>query len=114
MLSAILCIPLASYDGDQVRCQGWSDAIRIVAASGRFDAPEVRCDAQDRANPNRWCDTGAGIASRDWLRAFLASGEVRVTCAGRDRYQRHLCRVTVNGRDVGDASVRAGHGRIVR
>lgn len=33
----------------------------------------------------------------------------KLHCNGTDRYKRSLCRVTVNGRDVGDQLVREGH-----
>lgn len=38
----------------------------------------------------------------------LWMGEGERCCSGYDRYERRLCRVTVNGQDVGDQLVAEG------
>ncbi|MES2903995.1 MAG: thermonuclease family protein [Pseudomonadota bacterium] len=76
--------------------------------AGPFDAPELR--GSPRCNG---CDHSAGIRARDRLRQLLARPAV-LHCRGVDRYQRRLCRVTIDGRDVGDQMVREGHGVIVQ
>lgn len=52
-----------------------------------------------------------GIAARDRLRVILKQ-PATLHCNGTDRYKRSLCRVTVNGRDVGDMFVREGRAAI--
>lgn len=102
MLEA-LCLALDKpMDGDTFwTCSGTK--VRLVALSGPIDAPELpgspRC---------KGCDSAPGYAARDRLRVILRQ-PAKLHCAGVDRYQRALCRVTVNGRDVGDMLVREGH-----
>lgn len=90
------------HDGDTFRtCSG--QKVRLVAQSGPMDAPELpgspRCHR---------CDPASGIAARDRLRVILRQ-PAKLHCNGTDRYKRALCRVTVNGKDVGDQMVREGH-----
>lgn len=100
---AALCLALDKpMDGDTFwTCDGVK--VRLVAASGPLDAPETRHSPRCRG-----CDPRPGEAARARLRALLAhGGEIR--CAGHDRYDRALCRVRVNGQDVGDQMIREGH-----
>lgn len=96
-----VCGIVSVHDGDTFRCDGMK--VRLVAASGPVDAPELpgspRCHR---------CDPAPGYAARDRLRAILRQS-AKLHCAGSDRYQRRLCRVTVGGVDVGDMLVREGH-----
>jgi endonuclease YncB( thermonuclease family) len=90
------------HDGDTFRtCSG--QRVRLVAQSGPMDAPELpgspRCHR---------CDPASGIAARDRLRVILRQ-PAKLHCNGTDRYKRALCRVTVNGKDVGDQLVREGY-----
>lgn len=102
MLEALaLCIS-SIHDGDTLTtCD--RTKVRLVAQSGPMDAPELpgspRC---------KGCDPRPGIAARDRLRVILRQ-PAKLHCAGVDRYQRALCRVTVNGRDVGDMLIGEGH-----
>lgn len=113
MLEALALCLASVHDGDSFRlCNG--TRIRLQAASGPFDAPEYPDSppCRDSRSATRVCDTGRANAARDYLAAMLRRGGV-LHCAGNDRYGRRLCRVTVDGVDVGDAMTRAGHGRIV-
>lgn len=100
LLLATLCLA-AVHDGDTFRtCDGMK--VRLVAASGPMDAPELV--GSPRYRPERLPDA---IKARDRLRALL-SQPAELHCAGVDKYRRSLCRVTVNGVDVGDQLVREG------
>lgn len=101
MLEALtLCIASVT-DGDSIRtCDG--TRVRLVAASGPIDAPEMA--GSPRCNR---CDPRLGIAARDRLRVILRRPAM-LHCDGQDRYGRALCRVTVNGRDVGDQMLAEG------
>jgi endonuclease YncB( thermonuclease family) len=101
MLEALALCVASIHDGDTLRtCDGTK--VRLVALSGPVDAPELpgspRC---------KGCDPRPGYAARDRLRVILRA-PAKLHCNGVDRYQRSLCRVTVNGRDVGDQLVREG------
>lgn len=101
MLEA-LCLALDKpMDGDTFwTCSGVK--IRLVAASGPIDAPEL--PGSPRCNH---CDPAKGYAARDRLRVILRQ-PAKLICSGQDRYRRSLCRVTVGGRDVGDMLVAEG------
>lgn len=101
MLEAIALCVASVHDGDTFRtCDGVK--VRLVAASGPVDAPELpgspRC---------KGCDPKPGYAARDRLKIILKQ-PAKLLCAGNDRYGRALCRVTVNGRDVGDMLISEG------
>ena len=113
MIEALALCLASIHDGDSFRlCDG--TRVRLTAASGPFDAPEYPDSppCRDSRSVTRVCDRVRADASRDWLAAILRQ-PATLHCVGTDRYGRRLCRVTVNGVDVGDAAVRAGHGRIV-
>lgn len=101
LLELLTCASIVVWDGDTLRCDGTK--VRLVAASGPMDAPELpgspRC---------HHCDPAPGIAARDRLRVILRQ-PAQLHCNGTDRYKRALCRITVNGRDVGDQMVREGY-----
>lgn len=98
MLELLACAAITWHDGDSGRACG--ERFRLVAQQGPIDAPELQCQ------PNRWCDDQLAIKARDYVRSL--SGMV-LHCRGYDRYGRALCRVTVNGRDLGDDLVRRGY-----
>ena len=90
-----LCIASVT-DGDTFRlCDG--DKVRLVAASGPIDAPETSY------RPGRWNDKALARQAQQRLKQLVEGGVL--DCDGSDRYQRRLCRVTVNGKDVGDQLV---------
>lgn len=95
------------HDGDSIRCG--AERIRIA----NIDAPELpgspKCEG--RRSPAADCDFAKGYRARDALRAFLATGPVKVQRLGFDRYNRVLARVTVDGRDAGEHLVRLGLAR---
>ncbi|WP_082395486.1 thermonuclease family protein [Sphingopyxis macrogoltabida] len=101
MLEALALCLGSVHDGDSLRlCDG--TRVRLVALSGPVDAPEL--PGSPRCNR---CDPRAGYAARDRLRVIL-SQPAKLHCTGSDKYGRRLCRVTVNGRDVGDQLVAEG------
>lgn len=91
------CGRLSVHDGDTFRCDAMK--VRLVALSGPIDAPELPSSPRCKG-----CDPVPGYAARDRLRIILKQ-PAQLLCKGEDRYQRRLCRVTVNGRDVGDILV---------
>lgn len=102
MLEALALCIASIHDGDTLTtCD--RTKVRLVAAQGPMDAPELpgspRC---------KGCDPRPSIAARDRLRVILRQ-PAKLHCAGSDRYGRALCRVTVNGRDVGDMLISEGH-----
>lgn len=97
---ALTCATILVHDGDTLRCDG--ALVRLVAAAGPVDAPEL--PGSPRCNH---CDPTPGYAARDRLRVILKR-PAKLHCAGVDRYQRRLCRVTVNGKVVGDQLVKEG------
>jgi micrococcal nuclease len=95
LTAASICIA-SVHDGDSIRlCDG--ERIRIA----NIDAPEMRGSSRCDKGRGGWCDYPLAIHSRDALREFLASGNVTITRLGKDRYDRTLAHVTVNGRDAG-------------
>ena len=110
---AALCLVVTVHDGDTIRCDG--EKVRLA----NIDAPELpgssRCTRPPRLALNPpWCDYTLGYRSRDALRAFLASGPVKIERRGKDRYGRTLARLSVNGRDAGDYLVGLGLARAWR
>lgn len=95
---ALSCV-LVVVDGDTLRCG--SERIRLLG----IDAPEM----PGHCRRGRRCVDGDPFASKAALTALTVSGTARIARRGRDRYGRTLARVRVNGVDVSDAQVRAGH-----
>ena len=83
-------------DGDTFQlCDGGK--VRLVAASGPIDAPETSY------RPGRWNDQALARQAQQRLEQLVEGGVL--DCDGYDRYERRLCRVTVDGKDVGDQLV---------
>lgn len=96
MLEALALCVASVTDGDTFRlCDG--DKVRLVAARGPIDAPELQL------RRGRWNDKPLAIKARQRLSELIVGGVLH--CNGSDQYKRRLCRVTVNGRDVGDQMV---------
>ena len=86
-------------DGDTFQlCDG--NKVRLVAESGPIDAPETSY------RPGRWNYQALAQQAKQRLGQLLEGGSLQ--CDGYDRYERRLCRVTVNGHDVGDQLVDEG------
>lgn len=93
-----LCVASVT-DGDTFQlCD--CDKIRLVAASGTIDAPETSY------RPRRWNVPTLAQQAEKRLEQLLGGGALQ--CEGYDRYERRLCRVTVDGRNVGDQLVAEG------
>lgn len=92
------------YDGDTVVLQldGAKERVRLLG----FDTPEIgeraRCPAEQ----------AAAKRARDRLRALVrAAGELRFCFEGRDRYERPLAVLLLDGRDVGPLLIGEGLAR---
>ena len=81
-------------------CVTDGDTIRMGLTRMRL----VAIDAPERNEPGF-------EAARDALIAILETGPLEVADRGRDRFGRRLVALTVNGQDVGDAMIAAGHAR---
>lgn len=88
------------YDGDTIAmsCNGRPE---VTARLQGFDTPETKepgCDAE----------LAHGALATDRLRVLVKSGEVTIRRVGRDKYNRPLIRLDVDGEDVGDILIREG------
>lgn len=100
---SLLCLAYV-HDGYTFHtCDGAK--VRLVAEAGPLDAPEVAGSPRCRREV---CDVLAGNAARDRFREILEQ-PAEMICIGQDKYRRALCRVRVNGVDVGDMLVAEGH-----
>ncbi len=96
--ASAICISRVT-DGDTFQlCDGGK--VRLVAASGPIDAPETSY------RPGRWNDQALAAKAKQRLAQLIDGGVL--DCNGLDRYDRRLCRVTVEGKDVGDQLVAEG------
>jgi micrococcal nuclease len=106
------------HDGDTFRCPNGRN-MRLA----RIDAPELASSpACGRRKIGVVCDQAAAIRSRDYLKRLLAAGRwsCRIVDASpryrgfqaQDRYGRPVVRCAVNGRDVGEAMIAAGHAKV--
>jgi micrococcal nuclease len=89
----ITCI----VDGDTF----WLEGVKIRPQG--FDTPEM-------GKPSCPRRAAGAIEARDALQRLLESGTVQVQPTGRS-YDRVLARVTVDGVDIGETMIAAGHAR---
>jgi endonuclease YncB( thermonuclease family) len=90
-------------DGDTVRafCPGRpGGAVRLTGV----DTPET-------FSPGCLGEWLKGMQATGWLIWGVATSEARLTLSGRDRYGRHLGRLTLDGRDAGDWLISRGLAR---
>ncbi len=87
-----------ALDGDSLQVAG--ERIRLFG----IDAPESRQQCRDA----RGLDYPCGRAATRAL-AALTGARVSCTLVTHDRYARDVATCTANGRDLGEAMVRAGH-----
>ena len=85
-------------DGDSLEVAG--ERIRLFG----IDAPEARQYCRDARGQDYSCGRAATRAL-----AGLTGARVSCTLVTHDRYERDVAICTANGRDLGDAMVRAGH-----
>jgi endonuclease YncB( thermonuclease family) len=85
-------------DGDSLEVAG--ERIRLFG----IDAPEAHQQCRDARGVPYACGRAATRAL-----AALAGARVSCTLVTHDRYERDVATCTANGRDLGDAMVRAGH-----
>ena len=88
-----------ALDGDSLEIAGMN--IRLAG----IDAPEARQECRDRAGESYPCGREAARA----LAASVAGRSVTCTALDHDRYDRDVAVCTVDGRDLGELMVRAGH-----
>lgn len=98
MLFLALACTLIAVDGDTLRCG--EERIRLIG----IDAPELPGHCQEE----RSCAPGDPMASRAAL-AAASRGTAEIDRQGRDRYNRVLARVRVNGVDLSCAQLAGGH-----
>ncbi|RDC59807.1 hypothetical protein HME9302_00028 [Alteripontixanthobacter maritimus] len=84
-------------DGDTV----WIDREKIRIAG--IDAPETRARCRREKQ--------LASAATHRLVALLNEGPIHIRRTGRDRFDRTLANLTVNGRDVGKLMVSGGYAR---
>lgn len=93
---------VAVLDGDTIRFEGVRYRLRAA------DAPET-------VEPHCPEEAAAGAAATDWLRAWIGEAH-SVEARGfgpdwvLDRYRRRLAYVLVDGQDLGERLIAAGHG----
>ncbi len=93
------------YDGDSVEliCGATRETARLLD----IDTPELqgRCPAE----------TAAARAAKEALTALVRRAvTIVVRTEGRDRYNRPLIRLTLDGQDAAAAMIAAGQGRVYR
>lgn len=86
-----------AVDGDSLRCNG--ERIRLLG----IDAPEFHCPR------NRNCVAGDPHASKAYLAALIDGRKLSIERVGKDRYNRTLAVVYVDGRNASCEMVRAKH-----
>jgi endonuclease YncB( thermonuclease family) len=96
-LFALACT-LMAVDGDTLRCG--QELIRLIG----IDAPELPGHCQE----GRDCAPGDPLESKRALEA-LSRGTPLIDRQGRDRYDRTLARVRVDGVDLSCAQLASGH-----
>jgi endonuclease YncB( thermonuclease family) len=88
-----------AVDGDSLDIAG--ERVRLMG----IDAPELHQTCRDAADDDYAC----GRAAAQALAGLIAGRSVTCTPLDHDRYDRDVVRCTVDGRDLGEAMVRAGH-----
>lgn len=84
-------------DGDTLNCNG--ERIRLIG----MDAPEMgRCPS------NRRCVKGDGQAAKRYLATLIRGRSLTIERIGRDRYDRTLALVYVDGLNLSCAMIAAG------
>ncbi len=82
------------HDGDSIHVTPPGKK-RVIIRLAAIDAPEIQ--------------QAHGIQSRDHLRRLIMSKQVTAKCNKLDKYQRHVCVVIHNGRDINLKMLEAGH-----
>jgi endonuclease YncB( thermonuclease family) len=88
-----------AVDGDSLDIAG--ERVRMLG----IDAPELHQTCTDAAGDDYPCGREAARA----LAAIVAGRTVTCTPLDHDRYDRDVVRCAADGRDLGEAMVRAGH-----
>jgi endonuclease YncB( thermonuclease family) len=86
-------------DGDSIEIAG--ERLRLFG----IDAPESRQECRDAARESYPCGRDAARA----LAAAIGGRAVACTAVEHDQYRREVAICRVDGRDLGEAMVRAGH-----
>ncbi len=90
------------YDGDSVEliCPDRTETARLIG----LDTPELKgaCAAETAA---------AGAAKAALTAAVRRAKRVEIGIEGRDRYDRPLVHLVLDGTDAADVMLKAGHGR---
>lgn len=104
---------MSPVDGCRVNYIVDGDTLDMTCpGEGAFRARLVGFDAPEVFSPGCASELAAGIAATHKLRTLLWSAdEVAFGLGGRDRYDRRLVRLTLDGRDVAETMVATGHAR---
>ena len=88
------------YDGDTIAmsCNGRPEVTARLQGFDTAETKEPGCDEE----------LAHGSLATDRLRQLVKSGEVAIRRLGRDKYNRPLIRLTVDGEDVADTLIREG------
>lgn len=88
------------YDGDTIAmvCDRRPEVTARLQGFDTAETKEPRCD-EERAH---------GALATDRLRQLIARGDIEIARVGRDRYNRPLIRLSVQGEDVGETLIREG------
>lgn len=88
------------YDGDTVALDCGGDD-EVTARLVGLDAPETKSPGCDE-------ELAHGALATDRLRSVIQRGEVTLRRLGRDKYNRVLIRLRVDGEDVADRLIQEG------
>jgi len=65
-------------------------------------------DTAETTNPGCAEELAHGALATDRLRQLVKRGEITITRKGRDKYNRPLIRLKIDGQDVADTMIREG------
>lgn len=94
----ILAGSILVIDGDTLMVG--RERVRVMGV----DTPEIQCQCEHECR-------GAIAAKKFVQDALLSAGTVSIEREGADKYRRTLARIYVNGRDLAELIIAAGHGR---
>lgn len=95
-----------AYDGDTITVAFDTCGLGFYQHNVRLlgiDCPEIRGKTPE--------EKAAAIAARDYMRYLILDKIVLVYITGTDKYGRLLARVLLNGEDVSDKMLAAGHAK---
>ena len=109
----VACSEAAAPDPDRVLSIRWADGDSGEINGVRFrlsgvDAPETAPVSADRGAKCP-AERKRGQAARDYMRAITAQSELRYEVLEEDRFGRQVVRLFVDGEDLAQLALEAGH-----